>query len=96
MNVIYHAAAEAEVVETARYYSSRAMGLGREFLDAVDAAVQDILTDPARFAPVSGDIRMYLMKRFPYGIYYRLNGPTVRILVVKHHRRRPGFGMDRT
>jgi plasmid stabilization system protein ParE len=49
-----------------------------------------------RFEQVRPGIRRYLLERFPYGIYYRTpNEETVQILVVKHHSRRPGFGMRR-
>jgi len=32
-----------------------------------------------------------LIRRFPYGIYYRIEGNSIRILVVKHHRRHPDY-----
>jgi hypothetical protein len=36
------------------------------------------------------------MDRFPYGIYFRMpDADTVRIIVVRHHSRRPSFGLRR-
>lgn len=55
-----------------------------------DAAVEDILRDPACFALLSDEIRLYLVKGFPYGIYFRVLDDTARILTVRHHRQRPG------
>jgi toxin ParE1/3/4 len=96
MQVAYHAAAETEVIEAARFYEQKLPGLGRRFLDEFDAAVQQISTAPHRWHPVDGVRRRFLMPRFPFGIYYRLADDELRILVVKHHRRHPGYGGGRT
>jgi plasmid stabilization system protein ParE len=54
------------------------------------------LEDPLQFEQVRPGIRRFLLEHFPYGIYYRLpDAGTVRISVVKHHSRRPGYGMRR-
>jgi plasmid stabilization system protein ParE len=89
MNASWHPEAEAELISAARWYSARVPGLGGDFLDAVDTAVRDILSDPTRFASLSDGIRLYLLSRFPYGIYFRAIGDTARILAVRHHRQHP-------
>jgi len=40
--------------------------------------------------------RGFSMNGFPYTILYRVVADEVRILVVKHGRRRPSFGNRRT
>jgi plasmid stabilization system protein ParE len=88
--------AQRDIAEAADYYFKQRAGLDDEFLIEVDAAVVEVLTHPLRFEQVRPGIRRYLLERFPYGIYYRTpNEETVQILVVKHHSRRPGFGMRR-
>lgn len=71
MRLIYHPAAEAELVEAAEFYNHRLTGLGVQFLKAADHAVSIIQEDPQRWGCVESDIRRYLMSRFPYAIYYR-------------------------
>jgi hypothetical protein len=36
-----------------------------------------------------------MLKRFPFGLYFRVAEDVIRILTVKHHRRHPGLGMQR-
>jgi hypothetical protein len=35
------------------------------------------------------------LQRFPYHFLFRIAGDVVRILVVRHHRRRPTVGIRR-
>jgi len=95
MRLIYHQAAEAELIGAARFYETRVRGLGREFLAEFERGVEAILEAPERCRIVSGDLRRYLMPRFPYGLYYRVEGDVVRLLVVKHHSQHPDYGMGR-
>ena len=89
MRVTWHPQAEDEMVEAARVYNRRVAGLGADFLDAVDAAIDQIASDPKRFPRVEGDIQRCRVKRFPYCVYFRCLPDTVRILVVNHHSRHP-------
>ena len=95
MNLIHHPAAEAEVVAAARFYQERVNGLGGQFLDEFDRSIATILAAPARWRTIKGDKRRYLLPRFPYGIYYRIAGDDVRVLVVKHHSQHPDYGIGR-
>lgn len=88
--------AQQDIEEIAAYYAKRKVGLDEEFLVAVEAAMAEITHNPLRFERVRPGIRRYLMDRFPYGIYFRMpDDNTVRIILVRHHSRRPGFGMRR-
>ena len=95
MRVIYHPEAEAELVDAAEYYDERLTGLGEEFLDAVDAAVGFVVSDPLRAALCGQGVRRYLLKRFPYALYYRVGSEDIRILPVKHHSRHPDYWKNR-
>lgn len=65
MRLIYHPAAEAELVTAARYYDQQVPGLGAEFLDATDRAICIIQDAPDRWSIIEQDVRRYLMPRFP-------------------------------
>ncbi|MFI5335254.1 MAG: type II toxin-antitoxin system RelE/ParE family toxin [Opitutales bacterium] len=95
MKLIYHPAAEAEVVAAARFYELRVKGLGTQFLDEFDRCIARIVESPVRWRIVLHEKRRYLMPRFPYGIYYRVTGDEIRILVVKHHSQHPDYGLGR-
>ena len=96
MKLTYHPAAEAEILAAARFYDHAIKGLGTQFLDEFDFSIAMILEAPERWRIIKGDKRRYLMRRFPFGLYYRIVSDEVRILVVKHHSRHPDFGMGRS
>jgi toxin ParE1/3/4 len=96
MNLEIIPAAQHDIAEAAKYYNHHRPGLGDEFLAEIDKAVAAVAADPVAFEQVRPGIRRYLVRRFPYGIYYRMpDENTVRIVVVRHHSRRPGYGMRR-
>ena len=96
MIVRYHAMARRDVIEATEHYVNERPELGAEFLDELDTAEHLIAENPLQFEQVRPGIRRYLLARFPYGVYYRIpDTDTVQIIVVKHHSRRPGFGMRR-
>ncbi len=97
MQVTYHDDVEAELVETALVYESREQGLGSDFLKLFDAAVAIIAEAPERWAVVDEEdqIRRYHMRRFPFGIDYRVAKDGLKILSVKHGRRHPNYGRGR-
>ena len=96
MKLSYHRMASKEVIDASVFYSEKRPGLGDEFLDEVDRFVGQILANPLRFEQIKPGIRRCLMDRFPYGIYFRTpDANTVRIIVVRHHSRRPELGLRR-
>jgi toxin ParE1/3/4 len=88
--------AQDEIREAAEYYRNRREGLEIEFLEAIEHAVASIAESPEMFEQVRRGIRRYIVRRFPYGIYYRMpDRNSIRIIVVKHHARHPNLGMRR-
>ena len=85
----------ADVVEAAQYYVGQSGELGEAFLNEVDTCVQQIVDHPTRQRIICGDIRCRRLKRFPFGLYYRLTTGGIQIVTVKHQRRHPDYGMDR-
>lgn len=95
MRLIYHPAVQADLESAAAFYESRVAGLGADFLHEFEVAIEAVLRTPETWPIVKNEVRRYAMVRFPYGIYYRCNTEEARILVVKHHHRRPEFGLRR-
>ena len=82
--------AEQDTFEAAVWYDERELGLGDDFLDEVDAAVQrltrDALIHRVRFA----DVRRAPIRRFKfYGIYYLVCEQEVWVIAIEHGRRHP-------
>jgi plasmid stabilization system protein ParE len=91
MRLTYHPDAEVEVVEAVLFYEERGPGLGDRFLRDFNAAVAEIQEAPGRWRVIEDGVRRFLMRRFPYGVYYRIEGDNLHILVVKHHSRHPDY-----
>lgn len=92
--------AKAEYKEAVNWYEQRLDGLGREFLDAVDAALQEIKQAPFRFPEVENirtkrDVRRNRLQRFPYSIIYELGEDQVTVVAIAHARRRPSYWLRR-
>lgn len=88
--------AEVELLSAAQYYESQAVGLGIDFLDKIDSALQDIETHPNRWPIVRNNIRRRLIHRFPYALIYRIDEFEIIILATMHLSRRPEYWQDRT
>ena len=87
--------AELEVIEAARYYELQAPGLGNDFLDKIDAAVQDIGEHPERWPVLRLGIRRRLIHRFPYALLYRVDPDEVVVEATMHLHRHPDYWINR-
>ena len=77
--------------EAVAFYNERVAGLGDEFLETVQRAAQVIAENPETWPAVAGDVRRYVLRRFPYGLFYSIESDFVLILAVMHLRRRPNY-----
>jgi plasmid stabilization system protein ParE len=92
--------AEAEYRAAGRWYEERRVGLGLEFIDAVDAAIDQIARlphagTPVRRLPPDLLVRRAPVKRFPYHVVYLEMETTIRVLAIAHERRKPGYWKSR-
>lgn len=97
MNRWYHPEFENDLTAAAVYYEQQRAGLGAEFLDEAEQAVETILSAPQRWPVRVGGVRRYLVARFPFVVRYRLTpaGDTVQFLSVLHGARHPDTGRER-
>jgi hypothetical protein len=69
------------------WYEERRSELGSEFLLAVEASLNILKRDPFIYRiRYSDSIRAALLKRFPFLVYYKINGSSVIILAVMHFK----------
>jgi hypothetical protein len=72
VDLIARPATAAYVEEAFSWYEQQRPGLGKEFLDVVDAALREIVGYPLRQTVIFRDMRRLLLKRFPYAVFYRV------------------------
>lgn len=81
--------AEEEIREAARFYEERSRGLGAAFLEIVEQALAAVEGNPLRFPVIHRNIRRALLKRFPYGVFFRIRSDQIRVVAVMHLSRSP-------
>lgn len=94
-------AAQLELIEAAVRYDDIRLGLGTEFLDAIQQVFAPVATEPRLYATLEcwtasqREVRRYCLQRFPYVIVYLIEGDSVTVVAVSHARRRPLYWIDR-
>ena len=88
--------AREEMLEAAEYYESKAAGLGADFVSEVRRATQQVFSFPDAGSLVDAETRRCMVRRFPFGILYRIEPEQIVVVAVMHLRRRPGYWRDRT
>ncbi len=88
-------AAELELEDAIAYLEKQRTGLGLEFAREVDAALSRIEEHPHAWQKLSGDVRRYQLRRFRYGLVYRVHGGIATVYAIMHLKRRPGYWRDR-
>jgi toxin ParE1/3/4 len=94
--LVVRSAAEADIAHAALWYEQRALGLGEEFLRAVDVALAEIARMPERFPVVRLGCRRALLRRFPFGIYFIVTPELISVVACMHAHRDPRRWQERT
>lgn len=71
------------------WYENERPGLGLEFLGELRAAYNRIAGGPFGYRDVRSGIRRALLKRFPYAVYFTIDGDVVVVVAVLHVSRDP-------
>lgn len=95
MRIEFHPAIEQDVAEALRRYDSVSQRLGEEFKAELRRVIAVAAAKPGRFHLIKPGFHRANLKRFPYHFVYRELADGIRITLVRHHRRDPGFGMER-
>ncbi len=79
-----------EIAEAARYYDLKVPGLGADFLEELESAIQRIIQFPNAWGTISHPFRHCQLRRFPYAVIYTLPEPDeILIVSVFHQSREP-------
>ena len=88
--------AEADLMSARDWYERQRAGLGNEFLMAVEEVLLRMQRTPDSHAVVHHGVRRALTRRFPYSVYYRIEGGEVIVVGVFHAGRAPDAWQSRT
>ena len=90
-----HPDARLELREAADFYDLERPGLGSEFLDEVERAIERIVQHPESSPMVLGKVRKCMVPRFPYSVVYSLRDGVIRVSAFAHSSRRPFYWRER-
>ena len=88
--------AEEDLDDAALWYEGHRRGLGGDFLDEVQRVIGLIEDNPLSYPRVHGEIYRALLRRFPFGMFYLVDGETAVVLAIIHASRDPNSWKTRT
>lgn len=88
--------AEKELEDAFIYYREQGgINLAQAFVTEFERVATLLCVNSGFGTPAGGARRSYPLRRFPYSLIYRSTPSGLRILVVGHQHRRPGYWRSR-
>ena len=81
--------AEEDIAAAYGWYEGRRLGLGEDFLSAVEACLESVRRYPEMYGLAHGTYRRALLRRFPYGVFYEYSRGTIVVYGVLHTSMNP-------
>ena len=95
MEVIYHPLARGDVEETLTYYQRITARLAEEFHAELRNTINQVADNPLRFHLVEQGFQRANLHRFPYHLLFEVRPECVRVMLVRHNKRHPQYGLPR-
>jgi plasmid stabilization system protein ParE len=89
VTVRFRAEAAADVSLARDWYDAQSPGLGDSFVGALEQIVDLVAALPEAFPEIAVGLTRALVSRFPYALYYRLDGVVIDVLACLHTRQSP-------
>ena len=87
--------AELDLEDAFLWYESQDIGLGSEFVRAIDNCISMIGRNPLSYSLIYQEARRALVRRFPYSILYLVEEDTVFVIGCFHSKRNPNNWQER-
>lgn len=87
--LIINPLAEDDLSGARDWYETQRDGLGDEFLLCVEETLDRIRRRPEIQAKIFGELRRGLVRRFPYGVFYRVDDRQITVVAIYHASRNP-------
>jgi plasmid stabilization system protein ParE len=94
MEIAYHPLVRGDVLSILRYYHAISPQLADEFHEELRMTIDHAAENPMSHPTEKGFRRANLM-RFPYHVLYEVRTDCIRVMVVRHNKRHPDFGLER-
>jgi len=93
MKITLHPGADQDIQEAAVFYEREGSpALAARFVAEFKRLSNLLIEHPSIGSPRTKGRRGFSMSVFPYTVIYRAGAEEIKVLVVKHDRKRPGYG----
>jgi toxin ParE1/3/4 len=89
MRLRYSETAKDDLRIAFQWYEAQRRGLGLEFLDCIEAAIETIQQMPKLYAEHHAHFRRALVRRFPFSIFYTIEEKEIVLHAVFDNRQDP-------
>jgi plasmid stabilization system protein ParE len=97
MKIRLHPGAQRDIEEEALFYEREgSAAVAGRFVAEFRRLSQVLIDHPEIGVPRSRGRRGFSLRVFPYTVIYRVGETEITVLVVKHDRKRPGYGATRS
>jgi plasmid stabilization system protein ParE len=87
--LVFKEQAREDIADTFKWYELQIAGLGDQFLLALDLALKQISANPQLFQIRRKNVRLGLLRRFPYFVAYEIEGTQIIVYRIIHAKRNP-------
>ena len=95
MKIVFNELAVIELREAVAFYEVEVPGLGKRFEQDVKDSLRRIEKYPLAWAIEFGEIRKYVMYKFPFKLFYSVEENHIYIIAVAHNHRMPTYWISR-
>jgi plasmid stabilization system protein ParE len=95
MKILFSEYAKQELDDAVNYLELEFEGLGYQFKSEVKSALNRISMHPVAWSVERGDVRKYLLHKFPYKLLYSVETDHIFVIAVAHQHREPDYWIDR-
>lgn len=96
MQIVFTSYAKSEVEDAAYYYELKQTGLGNRLRKEIKKAALRVAKHPEAWVIERGEIRKYLLHKFPYKLLYSIEEDHILVIAVAHQHRKPDYWVDRS
>jgi plasmid stabilization system protein ParE len=87
--VVIRPSAAADIESAFAWYEAQEPGLGSQFREQLRLCFALVARQPSLYQIVHKDVRRMLLKRFPYGVYFKEFPEAIVIVACMHSSRNP-------
>lgn len=88
--------AKLDLAEALAWYGRQSVPAASRFLDEYESIHLRLIENPQQFPIARGDVRRASFRRYPYGVFYHIQGDVVEVFAVFHSSRDPSRWQGRS